>query len=228
MSAGGLSREEMAARAAREVKDGDTVNLGQGMPTLVGNYIPAGLQVMLHGENGILGFGPRPPREKWDQDLINAGKEAVTLVPGASFFPSDVSFMMIRGGHLDICILGAYQVSETGDIANWRAPGRTFGGMGGAMDIAAGAGHLIALTTHVHKDGSPKLVKTCTYPLTAKRAVHRVITDLAVVDVTDEGLLLREIVPGLEVDALQEMTEPKLKVAEDLKPLEVSGTAVSS
>ena len=227
MSAAGLSREEMAARAAREVKDGDTVNLGQGMPTLVGNYIPAGLQVMLHGENGILGFGPRPPREEWDQDLINAGKEPVTLVPGASFFSSDVSFMMLRGGHLDICILGAYQVSETGDIANWRAPGRTFGGMGGAMDIAAGAGHLIALTTHVHKDGSPKLVKTCTYPLTAKRAVHRVITDLAVVDVTDEGLLLREIVPGLEVEELQEMTEPRLKPAEDLKPLEVSGTAVS-
>jgi 3-oxoacid CoA-transferase subunit B len=211
----------MAMRAALELQNGNYVNLGQGMPTLVGNYIPRGMEIMLHGENGILGFGPQPPREEWDQDLINAGKEPVSLLPGASFFPSDASFMMLRGGHLDVCILGAYQVSEKGDIANWRAPGRTFGGMGGAMDIAAGAKHLIAMTTHVHKDGSPKIVKECTYALTAKRAVHRIITDLAVLDVTEEGLLLREIVPGLEVEALREMTEPPFQVAPDLKPLEV-------
>ncbi len=221
MRAAGLSREGMAVRAARELRDGDYVNLGQGMPTLVGNYIPRDMEIMLHGENGILGFGPQPPRERWDQDLINAGKEPVSLLPGASFFPSDVSFMMLRGGHLDVCILGAYQVSEKGDIANWRAPGRTFGGMGGAMDIAAGAKRLIAMTTHVHKDGSPKIVKLCTYPLTAKGAVHRIITDLAVLDVTEEGLLLREIVPGLDIEALQEVTEPAFQIAPDLKPLEV-------
>ncbi len=221
MSAAGLSREGMAKRAALELQNGSYVNLGQGMPTLVGNYIPRGMEVMLHGENGILGFGPQPPREEWDQDLINAGKEPVTLLPGASFFPSDVSFMMLRGGHLDVCILGAYQVSEKGDIANWRAPGRTFGGMGGAMDIAAGAKRLIAMTTHVHKDGSPKIVNKCTYPLTAKRVVQRIITDLAVLDVTEGGLLLREIVPGLEVDTLRDMTEPSFQVASDLKPLEV-------
>ena len=228
MSADGLSREEMASRAAQELKDGDYVNLGQGMPTRVGNHIPSHLKVMLHGENGILGFGPQPPRDKWDQDLINAGKEPVTLTPGASFFSSDVSFLMLRGGHLDVCILGAYQVSEKGDIANWRVPGRTFGGMGGAMDIAAGAKYLIAMMTHVHKDGSPKIVNRCSYPLTAKQAVNRIITDLAVIDVTDEGLLLREIVPGLEVESLERMTEPALKVAQDLKPLEVSAVRVSS
>lgn len=227
MCRAGLSREEMAIRAAQEMRDGDYVNLGQGMPTLVGNYVPPGLEIVLHGENGILGFGPRPPREAWDKDLINAGKEPVTLLPGASFFPSDVSFMMLRGGHLDVCILGAYQVSEKGDIANWRAPGRTFGGMGGAMDIAAGAKRLIVLMTHVNKDGSLKIVKECAYPLTAKRTVHRVITDLAVLDVTPEGLLLREIVPGLSVQEIQKLTEPRLRVAEDLKPLEVKGARVS-
>jgi 3-oxoacid CoA-transferase subunit B len=217
----------MAMRAAQELEDGHYVNLGQGMPTLVGNYIPPGIEVMLHGENGILGFGPQPPKEEWDKDLINAGKEPVTLLPGASFFPSDVSFMMIRGGHIDVCILGAYQISETGDIANWRAPGRTFGGMGGAMDIAAGAKYLIGMMTHVHKNGAPKIVKACDYPLTAKQAVHRIISNLAVIDVTGEGLLLREIVPGLSVGDLQKMTEPPLKEAKDLKPLEVGGTQVA-
>ncbi len=224
MSRVGLSREEMAARAAQELEDGGYVNLGQGLPTLVGNYVPAGLEINLHGENGILGIGPYADEGARDKDLINAGKEPVTLLPGASFFSSDVAFMMLRGGHLDVCILGAYQVSEGGDIANWKAPGRTFGGMGGAMDIAAGARRLIALMTHVHKDGSSKIVKECTYPLTAKVAVHRIITDLAVIDVTNEGLLLREIVPGLTAEGLQKVTEPPLKVAEDLRPLEVNGT----
>lgn len=227
MSRVGLTREEIAVRVAKELKDGDYVNLGQGIPTLVGNYIPPDIDVMLHGENGILGFGPQPPKEAWDKDLINAGKEAVTLLSGAAFFPSEVSFMMLRGGHVDICVLGAYQVSERGDIANWRAPGRTFGGMGGAMDIAAGAKYLIAMMTHVHKDGSLKIVKECAYPLTAKQAVNRIISDLAVIDVTAEGLVLREIVAGLSVEELQEMTEPALKVARDLIPLEVSGTKVS-
>jgi 3-oxoacid CoA-transferase subunit B len=226
MSRAGLSREEMAIRAAQELKEGDYVNLGQGMPTLVCNYLPPGLEIMLHGENGIIGIGPYATGAARDQDLINAGKEPVTLLPGASFFSSDLSFLMLRGGHLDVCILGAYQVSEKGDIANWRAPGRTFGGMGGAMDIAAGARFLIALMTHTHKDGTPKIVRECSYPLTARQVVHRIITDLAVIDVTKEGLLLREILPGLTVKELQEMTEPPLRVAGDLKALEVKGERV--
>lgn len=217
----GLTREGLARRAAQDLKDGDYVNLGQGIPTLVGSYIDPSFEIMLHGENGILGIGPHAEDKQRDIDLINAGKEPVTLLPGASFFSSDISFTMLRGGHLDVCILGAYQVSERGDIANWQAPGRTFGGMGGAMDIAAGAKYLIVIMTQTAKDGSPKIVKECSYPLTAKRAVNRIITDLAVIDVENNGLLLRELVPGVSVDELQTITEPPLRIADDLKPLQV-------
>ena len=221
MTRPGLTREEMARRAAGELKDGDYVNLGQGMPTLVGSYVDPSFEIMLHGENGILGIGAHAEGDERDIDLINAGKEAVTVLPGASFFPSDLSFAMIRGGHLDVCILGAYQVSETGDIANWQAPGRTFGGMGGAMDIAAGAERLIVMMTHTAKDGTPKIVKECTYPLTSKNAVNRLITDLAVIDIEPDGLWLREILPGMDVEGLQKLTGPRLHVSDDLKPLKV-------
>ena len=217
----GLTREGLARRAAQDLKDGDYVNLGQGIPTLVGSYIDPSFEIMLHGENGILGIGPHAEDKQRDIDLINAGKEPVTLLPGASFFSSDISFTMLRGGHLDVCILGAYQVSERGDIANWQAPGRTFGGMGGAMDIAAGAKYLIVIMTQTAKDGSPKIVKECSYPLTAKRAVNRIITDLAVIDVENNGLLVRELLPGVSVDELQAITEPPLRIADDLKPLQV-------
>lgn len=221
MTPPGLTREELARRAAQELKNGDYVNLGQGIPTLVGSYVDPGIEIMLHGENGILGIGPHAEGSHRDIDLINAGKEPVTLLPGASFFPSDLSFTMLRGGHLDVCILGAYQVSEKGDIANWQAPGRTFGGMGGAMDIAAGTKHLIVIMTHAAKDGSPKIVRECSYPLTAKGAVDRIITDLAVIDIEEDGLWLRELLPGVSVEELQALTEPPLRVADDLKPLEV-------
>jgi 3-oxoacid CoA-transferase B subunit len=211
-----LDKHGIAKRIARELKDGYYVNLGIGIPTLTANYIPEGMEVILQSENGLLGIGPFPTKDEVDPDLINAGKQTITAIPGAAFFDSSNSFGMIRGGHIDLTVLGAFEVSEEGDIASWKIPGKLVKGMGGAMDLVASARNIIVATTHTDKDGKSKLIKKCTLPLTGVKCVKRVITDLAVVDIVPGGFKLVERAPGVTVEEIKNATEGMLIIEGDI------------
>ena len=216
-----LDEETIALRAAKEFEDGMVVNLGYGMPGLCANFIPEGRTVFFQSENGTLGYGSLLTDEEKDYELINASDQPVTPLPGMCFFDSATSFDMIRGGHIDVVILGAYQVSEKGDLANWGRPGRPATGMGGGMDLALGGKRLMVMMLHTTKEGGPRIVRQCTFPLTARNCVKKIFTDIAVIDVTKQGLVLREVAPGWNAEEVQALTEPKLIVGEDLKEIEL-------
>jgi len=216
-----LDKNQIAKRIALELKDGNYVNLGIGIPTLVANYIPQGIHVILHSENGMLGMGPFPTKENVDADLINAGKQTITSLPGSSFFDSATSFAMIRGGHIDITVLGAFEVSEKGDMASWKVPGKIVKGMGGAMDLVASAKNIIVAMQHANKEGQSKLLKQCSLPLTGIKCVKRIVTDLAVIDITEQGFKLIERAPGITVDQIVAATEANLIIEGDIPEINI-------